>query len=66
MLLIELHLHTCQLLIFCRLKASDYIQSDEHIQLAHDMAVQSIVLLKNDLKNGLPITSSKKKACVIH
>lgn len=43
---------------------SDYIQSKEHIQLAHDMAVQSMVLLKNDPKNGLPIISPYKKACV--
>ena len=47
-----------------RLNASDYVQSKEHIQLAYDMAVQSIVLLKNDHSNGLPITSPKKKACV--
>ena len=49
---------------YCRLNASDYVQSKEHIQLAYDMAVQSIVLLKNDHSNGLPITSPKKKACV--
>ena len=43
---------------------SDYIQSKEHIQLAYDMAVQSIVLLKNAPDNGLPITSPYNKACV--
>ena len=43
---------------------SDYIQSKEHIQLAHDMAVQSMVLLKNDPNNSLPITSPYKKVCV--
>ena len=43
---------------------SDYIQSKDHIQIAHDMAVQSIVLLKNDPNNGLPITSPYKKGCV--
>jgi beta-glucosidase-like glycosyl hydrolase len=48
----------------CRLNASDYVQSKEHIQLAYEMAVQSIVLLKNNHTNGLPITSPKKKACV--
>ena len=48
----------------CRLNISDYIQSKEHIQLAHDMATQTMVLLKNDQSKGLPITSPKKKACV--
>ena len=43
---------------------SDYIQSKEHIQLAHDMATQSMVLLKNNMSNGLPITSPYKNACV--
>ena len=43
---------------------SDYIQSKGHIQLAHDMAVQSMVLLKNDPNNSLPITAPYKKACV--
>ena len=28
------------------------------------MTTQTIVLLKNDQSNGLPITSPKKKACV--
>ena len=49
---------------YCRLNMSDYIQSKGHIQLAHDMAVQSMVLLKNDPNNSLPITSPYKKACV--
>ena len=52
------------LLITCRLNISDYIQSKEHIQLARDMATQTMVLLKNDQSKGLPITSPKKKACV--
>ena len=49
---------------FFRLSISDYIQSKEHIQLAHDMATQTMVLLKNDQSKGLPITSPYKKACV--
>ena len=51
-------------LFLCRLNISDYIQSSEHIQLAHDMATQTMVLLKNDQSKGLPITSPLKKACV--
>ena len=53
-----------KLAIFYRLKIADYIQSKEHIQLSHDMAVQTMVLLKNDQSNGLPITSPYQKACV--
>ena len=47
-----------------RLKVSDTVQSKEHIQIAKDMATQSIVLLKNDGNKGLPIISPYKKACV--
>ena len=43
---------------------SDYVQSKDHIQLAHDTAVQSMVLLKNNGTNSLPINSPYKKACV--
>ena len=50
--------------LFCRLNPSDYVQSKEHIQLAHDMAAQTIVMLKNVQSKGLPITSPYKKACV--
>ena len=47
-----------------RMKVSDTVQSKEHIQIAKDMATQSIVLLKNDGNKGLPIISPYKKACV--
>ena len=47
-----------------RLNVSDYIHSKEHIQLAHDMATQTIVLLKNIQSKGLPIVSAYDKACV--
>lgn len=43
---------------------SDYIQSSNHIQLAHDAAVQSMVLLKNNRSTSLPIATPYKKACV--
>ena len=51
---------------FCRLNISDYIQSKQHIQLAHDMATQTMVLLKNEQfeSTGLPILSPYDKACV--
>lgn len=57
---VQLHWHTF------RLNISDYIQSKEHIQLARDMATQTMVLLKNNQfeNNGLPITSPYMKACV--
>ena len=42
----------------------DFIQSKDHIELAIEAAIQSMVLLKNDPSNGLPITSPYKKACV--
>ena len=42
----------------------DFIQSKEHRDLALEAATQSMVLLKNDPSNGLPITSLYKKACV--
>ena len=42
----------------------DFIQSKDHIELALEAAIQSMVLLKNDPNNGLPITSPYKKACV--
>ena len=54
----------CTLNLINRLKVSDYVQSKEHIQIAREMATQSIVLLKNDPSRGLPITSPYKKACV--
>ena len=43
---------------------NDFIQSKEHRELALEAAIQSMVLLKNDPSNGLPITSPYKKACV--
>ena len=46
------------------MKVSDTVQSKEHIQIAKDMAIQSMVLLKNDENKGLPITSPYKEACV--
>ena len=52
------------MLLACRLKISDYIQSKEHIQLARAMASQTMDLLKNVQNKGLPITSSYKKAYV--
>ena len=42
----------------------DFIQSKDHIELTLEAAIQSMVLLKNDPTNGLPITSPYKKACV--
>ena len=50
--------------LLCRLHVLDVVQSKEHIQIAKDMATQSMVLLKNDESKGLPITSPHKKACV--
>ena len=42
----------------------DYIQSKDHRELALEAAIKSVVLLKNDLHNGLPILAPYKKACV--
>ena len=47
-----------------RLDESELVQSKKHIQLAHDMAVQSFVLLKNNMDTGLPITKKYNSACV--
>ena len=42
----------------------DFIQSKDHIELALEAAIESMVLLKNDPEKGLPTTSPYKKACV--
>ncbi len=47
-----------------RLNMFDFIQSKDHRELALEAAIQSMVLLKNDPSNGLPITLPYKKACV--
>jgi len=43
---------------------SDYVQSQAHIALALDAALESIVLLKNSKEKGLPISYSAKSVCV--
>jgi len=43
---------------------SDYVQSQAHIALALDAALESIVLLKNSKEKGLPISYSTKSVCV--
>ncbi|XP_064392288.1 uncharacterized protein LOC135339960 isoform X2 [Halichondria panicea] len=50
---------------YTKLNQSDFIQSKEHIQLAHDMAVQSFVLLKNNMDTGLPLTKQYNLACIV-
>ena len=43
------------------------IQSPEHVKLATQAAMETIVLMKNDAGNGLPylpIKSEVKRACV--
>ena len=59
-------IHVAIKFFFYRLNISDYIQSKEHIQLAHDMATQTMILLKNEQFEsvGLPILSPYDKACV--
>lgn len=67
MLCVQLHLSTFELspLPSYRLNVSDYIQSPAHRNLSLQAALESIVLLKNSEKNGLPISSSVTyTACV--
>ena len=57
-------IHNSHILNNPRLKMFDYIQSKDHRELALEAAIKSMVLLKNDLHNGLPILAPYKKACV--